>query len=74
MSDIHFHIFPSLKLGKCAHTGDDDDNVLRWMVKGSAIKMVCEVIKVMMITERRLFSSFPSLKPLITLGVDDDDV
>ena len=74
MSDIHFHIFPSLKLGKCAPTGDDDDNVLRWLVKGSAIKMVCEVIKVMMITERRLFSSFPSLKPLITRGVDDDDI
>ena len=72
MSDIHLHIFPSLKLGKCAPTGDDDDNVLRWMVKGSAIKMVCEVIKV--ITERRLFSSFPSLKPLITRGVDDDDI
>ena len=72
MSDIHFHIFPSLKLGKCAPTGDDDDNVLQWMVKGSAIKMVCEVIKV--ITERRLFSSFPSLKPLITRGVDDDDI
>ena len=72
MSDIHLHIFPSLKLGKCAPTGDDDDNVLRWMVKGSAIKMVCEVIKV--ITERRIFSSFPSLKPLITRGVDDDDI